>query len=36
MSHPEITYDDDLGLYVDEDGNRYYDTEGKEKYNDDD
>lgn len=34
MSNPEnITYDDDLGLYVDsESGKMYYDQEGYEEY----
>ena len=26
----DITYDDDLGTYVDSDGNTYYDAEGTE------
>ena len=36
MCSPDLTYNDDTGLYEDEDGNSYYDTEGTEPYRDDD
>ena len=30
MAGPEITLNDDTGLYEDTSGNTYYDTEGRE------
>jgi len=36
MCSGDLNYDDDLSMYVDEDGNAYYDSEGREPYGDDD
>ena len=36
MATPETTYDDDTGLFVDEDGNSFYDEAGTESADGDD
>lgn len=36
MARPETTYDENSGLYVDGNGNSYYDTEGRESADGDD
>lgn len=30
MASSDITYDENTSMYVDEDGNSYYDSEGRE------